>query len=358
MNATLQERLQKQLDRWQLFARCPGSTVTLLDSMLGSWNGASGYANVDTMEPMPIGAQCYIYSITKTFTAIRILQLVETGAVILTDPITRYLPELSLPPTITVRRLLNHTSGVPSYTNLPAYLPANLAAPSKPWSFDEVLQLTCQGELDFVPGEGWSYSNTGYMLLHRLIEIATKENYAAAIAHGIIQPLGLQQTYAATKVDTGQLVPGYCTYLNKQYVMEDVTPHYHPGWCLTGLIVSTTAEIAQLYQALFNGQLVNASSLKEMTTWVPSGDPPRPDQIPPPFFVKPSYGLGLMIDPGWGFGGLYGHGGDGPGFNTWAMYLPDFHGRPLTLVVFCNATMGGHPFRLTKNLLRTLVTEA
>lgn len=354
MEIALQGRLQTQLDSWQLFAPCPGVTVTVLDSALGSWSSGSGYANVDTMEPMVAGAQCYIYSITKTFTAIQVLQLVEAGTVALDDPITRYLSELAFPSTVTIRRLLNHTSGVPSYTDLPSYLPANLASPSIPWSFEEVQQLTCHSELDFVPGEGWHYSNTGYMLLHQLIEIVTQQRYADAIAQNIIQPLGLQNTYVATEVDTGRLVPGYCHYLNNLFAMEDVMLRYHPGWCLTGLIVSTTAEIAQLYQAFFSGQLVNTHSLIEMTTSVPAGSPPRPNQIPPPFWVKPSYGLGLMIDPEWPFGGWYGHGGDGPGFNTWAMYLPDFDGRQLALVVFCNATMSGHPFRLVKSLLRTL----
>ena len=61
-----------------------------------------------------------------------------------------------------------------------------------------------------------------------------------------------------------------------------------------------------------------------------------------------------MIDPEWGFGGLYGHGGDGPGYNTWAMYLPDFHGRRLTLAVFCNTSLASHPFYLVKDLLRVL----
>jgi D-alanyl-D-alanine carboxypeptidase len=61
-----------------------------------------------------------------------------------------------------------------------------------------------------------------------------------------------------------------------------------------------------------------------------------------------------MIDPDWGHGGLFGHGGDGPGFNTWAMHLPDFHGRPVTLVAFCNTTMGGHPVNLVRDMLRVL----
>ncbi|HEY8099833.1 MAG TPA: serine hydrolase domain-containing protein [Burkholderiaceae bacterium] len=351
MNAALQNALQSQLERWQHFAPCPGTNVTIIVSDQGIWNGASGHSNVDTAEVMDRNANCYIYSITKTFTAIRILQLCEQDALSLNDPISRYLPELSHHPAINIRQLLNHTSGIPSYTDLQGYLPANLAQPSNAWSHDEVVKMTCTGELDFSPGEGWHYSNTGYMLLHRLIEAVSKRSFADNINEGIVEQIELKKTYVATGIDAGKLTPGYCPYLNDLEVMEDVTQIYHPGWCLTGLIVSTTEEIAQLYAALFNHRLINPESLKEMTRWLPCGNETHP------FFNKSCYGLGLMIDPEWQYGGFYGHGGDGPGFNTWALHLPDFEGSEVTLVVFCNATMGSHPYKLTKNLLRTLANN-
>ncbi|MBS0307841.1 MAG: beta-lactamase family protein [Proteobacteria bacterium] len=348
MSPDLQQALQKQLSRWQFFAPCPGANASVIDAGAGRWDGASGYADIDSMQPMMPEACCYIYSITKTFTAVLVLQLAEQGAVSLDAPVIDYLPELSLPAAVTVRRLLNHTAGIPSYTDLPAYMPENRASPSVPWTYEQVLEYTCGGELLFPAGEGWRYSNTGYMLLHRLIEIVTGNSFAASIARHIVAPLGLKDTYVACGVDEGRLVPGYCPYLNDQQVMQDVMRIYHPGWCLTGLIVSTTKEIASFYQALFDGRLLNPASLQQMMSWTSCGNEPHP------FFPRPGYGLGLMIDPAWGFGGLYGHGGDGPGFNTWAMHLPDFHGRPLTLVIFCNASMGAHPFQLSKNLLRVL----
>lgn len=74
-----------------------------------------------------------------------------------------------------------------------------------------------------------------------------------------------------------------------------------------------------------------------------------------PFYSgREGYGLGLMIDPGWEHGGLYGHGGDGPGYNTWAMHLPDFHGRRLSLAVFCNSSFAPHAFHLVNDLIRVL----
>jgi len=317
----------------------------------GNWTGASGYADVETKTPMSLGARFYIYSITKSFTAVRVLQLAEQSLFSLDDPIASYLSELSFPPGVTIRRLLNHTSGVPSYTDLSEYAPATRESPSRPWSYEHVLNLTCSGKLDFSPGEGWHYSNTGYMLLARLVESVTQATFARNIKEGIVGRLGLQRTSVAEDVDNGLLTPSYCRSLNNDESFENIAPLYHPGWCKTGLIISTTDDVAKFYSCLFNGSLISSQSLAQMKSWVSvSGNAGT-------FFKKPGYGLGLMIDPDWSFGGLFAHGGGGPGCRTWAMHLPDFYGRPLTLAIFCNTTMTEHPFDLTKDLLRVMKDE-
>lgn len=273
MNNGLSQALQDQLNLWQLFAPCLGANATVIDSAFGTWSAARGFAEVKTKALMPIGGLFYVYSITKTFTAIRVLQLAEQGAFSLDDPIMRHLRELALPSTVTIRRLLNHTSGLPSYTDLPTYAPAVRAQPSNPWSYDDTVALTCHGTFDFPPGEGWHYSNSGYMLLLLMIEAVTRQSFATNLEQGIIQPLKLQHTYVAEELDQGKLVPGYCRYLNEAEVMENVIPRYHPGWCKTGLVISTTEEVAQFYCALFEGRLISTMSLSTMTSWVPIGDP-------------------------------------------------------------------------------------
>jgi D-alanyl-D-alanine carboxypeptidase len=130
--------------------------------------------------------------------------------------------------------------------------------------------------------------------------------------------------------------------------MENVTSRYHPWWCKTGLIVSTTQETTRFFSALFSGALLERESFLEMQRWVLAGGDAGP------FFRKPAYGLGLMIDPDWGYGGLYGHGGGGPGYCSWAMVLPDFDGRTIVLAIFCNTSMGGQPLDLVKDLLYVL----
>ncbi len=348
MKADLAKALQEQLNQSLLFASCLGINVTINDDKNGFWSSASGYIDPGTKAPLPVDGQFYIYSITKTFTAVRLLQIVARNNVSLDDPIINWFPDLPFPSTITLRRLLNHTSGVPSYTSLNAYMPAVQQNPSDPWKYEQVEKLTCHGELDFDPGSRWSYSNTGYMLLLKLIERITGRTFAETVRESLVDPLELSRTYVAEDIDRGHLVPGYCRYLNEKCVMENVISRYHPGWCATGLVVSTTREIVQFYDALFSGKLIGLKMLDEMLTCVSIGEDAGR------FFGKPSYGLGLMIDPESPYGECFGHGGDGPGYNTWAMYLPNFNGRKLTLAVFCNTSMAGHPFDLVNDLLDVL----
>lgn len=347
MDSSQQKALQNTFDRWHLAAPCFGANLSIDHAELGRCDLATGLSDPDTHAPMPPLAPSYVYSITKTFTAIRVLQLVEQGLCSLDDPISRYLPNPELPAAVVLRRLLNHTAGVPNYTEQPDYVPDSAAKPGEPWTTVEVLDRCCRGELDFAPGEGWHYSNTGYLLLLLLIEKLTDESYAANITRHIIEPLGLANTRVESGIDDSRLTPGYCRLHNPARRMENIVGRYHSGWCLTGLISSTTAEINRLYRALFDGELLSADSLDEMTRWVDIRQPGHPTN------VKPGYGLGLMIDlEQWG--GSYGHGGSGPGFNTLATHLPNFPDGALTITVFCNTSMGGHPVFLLQDLLRVL----
>ncbi|MUL35906.1 serine hydrolase domain-containing protein [Gloeocapsopsis dulcis] len=348
MNPSFETVLQKQLDESLLFTPCLGINVTIHNEKYGFWTGSSGFLEPKTRTPMPIDGQFYIYSITKTFTAVCLLQMVQKGKLSLDDVIAHWLPNLPFPPSVTIRRLLNHTSGVPNYSSLAAYMPAVEESPSFPWSYNKFLELTCQGKLDFEPGSSWNYSNTGYMLLLKLIETITEDTFFNTLKKQIFQPLELQKTYVAQNIDKETLVPGFCRYLNPTRLLENVILKYHPGWCATGVVVSTTNDIVQFYENIFSGNLLYSEQLKEMRQYVSIG------QNTSPFFQKPCYGLGLMIDPESVHGKKFGHGGDGPGYNTWVMHLPNFQGRKLTMAVFCNTSMGSHPFNLINDLLYIL----
>ena len=339
--------LQKIIDDWQYFAPCLGANITVYDSNYGYTNFSSGLKSINPEKQLTSQEQFYIYSITKTFTAILVMQLVEKKLVTLNAPITKYLKIIKLPNEVTVAHLLNHNSGVPNYTDLTNYLSENRAKPSDPWSFEYVIEKTCNGELDFSPGEQWHYSNTGYMLLLLMIESITNKTFSKNVKELIIDRIGLKNTYVAEDIDNN-ITNGYCRYLNDKREMKNIKDVYNPWWCKTGLIVSTSLEITKLYHALFSGQLVSKVSLSEMTKPIPIG------QDAGPHFKKPSYGFGLMIDLDNTYGASYGHGGDGAGFNTWSVYYPDFNGKTIGVTVFCNTSMTGHPFFLVNEVLEKL----
>ena len=340
------QELQKIIDDWQCFAPYLGTNITIYDSNYGYSDYTSGYKSINPEQLLKSKELFYIYSITKTFTAILVMQLVEKKLLDLNDPITKYLTNIQLPKEVTIKHLLNHTSGVPSYTDLPNYMSASREKPAEPWTFEYVIKKTCNGKLDFAPEEKWHYSNTGYMLLLLLIESLTNKSFAKNVNDLIVKKIELKNTYVAEKIDT-KITKGYCRYLNDKREMKNITNIYNPWWCKTGLIVSTSYEITKLYNALFSGQLVNSTSLTAMTKTSLVGQPADFH------FKKPSYGFGIMSDPENKFGCSYGHGGDGPGFNTWSVYYPDFYGRAVGVTVFCN-TSGDHPLFLVNEILEKL----
>jgi len=112
------------------------------------------------------------YSITKTITAILLLQLAELGQLSVNDPLSRWFPRISHSTKISLRQLLNHTAGIPDYGGLRVYHEAVRSAPSAPWTFERFAAETFEKGLRFEPGTGWAYSNPAYMLLRRIIEVS------------------------------------------------------------------------------------------------------------------------------------------------------------------------------------------
>ncbi len=347
MDNTLEELCFSQLNQSLHFTACMGVNVAINDEKHGVWLGSSGFSDLDAKEVLGVNCSFYIYSITKTFVSVCLLRLAQDGLLDLDDPLTKWLPEMPFQDSVTLRRLLNHTSGIPSYTSREDYLPAVRENASIPWTHEKVAELTCTGKLDFEPGEKWSYSNTGYMLLYKVIE-AVSGNFAQALEEKVFSVLDLKNTYVAHQIDKkGVLTPGYCRYLNSERKIENVIPRYHPDWCATGLIVSTTEEVVKFYNSIFSGKLLDSQYLEQMLTLVPTGTSHN-------WYKKTCYGLGIMADPESRHGEKFGHGGDGPGYNLWAMHLPNFHGRKLTLAVFCNTSLCDHPYPMVDDLLRVL----
>jgi D-alanyl-D-alanine carboxypeptidase len=274
------------------------------------------------------------YSITKTFTAALVLKLCEAGRLSLEDPLARWFPDIDRAERISVRRLLNHTAGIPDYGRIAAYHDSVRSSPSVPWSFERFAAETFEQGLWFEPGQSWEYSNPGYMLVKRIAETVAGASFRSLVFELITQPLGLRRTFVAESIeDLAALAPGPSSLLAVDSSPRDVRACYHPGWVSHGVVASTPSEVVRFLDALFRGQLLSARSLGEMTALVVIREElcAAPSELPRRW-GRPSYGLGLVADPASPWGLILGHGGGGPCYHSSAFHAPDLGGASVCVM--------------------------
>jgi D-alanyl-D-alanine carboxypeptidase len=204
------------------------------------------------------------------------------------------------------------------------------SSPSTPWSFERFAAETFEKGLWFEPGQGWAYSNPGYMLLKRVAEIVTGASYRELITERIAGPLGLRRTFVAESVaDLAALAPGTSCALSSDGAPRDVRISYHPGWVSHGVIASTASDLVRFLDGLFRGELLSPRSLVQMTELVAVPTDPAvasSAQDPHSRRGRPSYGLGLMGDPASPWGMVVGHNGGGPCYSASAFHAFDLGG--------------------------------
>lgn len=336
--------VQEALDE----AATPGAAVALLIDGRSAFVAGVGARDLYGATPLDLDARCYIYSITKPLLATVALQLVAEGRLALDTFIQTYLLDLPLAAPATLRELLNHTGGFPDYGGMPEYRVALTADPTRPWTTDEFLARTLPRGPLFVPGEGWAYSNLGYLIVRMAIERVTGAALGDVLRRRLFAPLGLQNTFVAeTLADAATLTPGHSTLLDPAGRLTDVTRRYHPGWVAHGVVISTAPELARLVEALFTGDLLPPPLLATMLapTPVPGGHP---------LFRQTAYGLGVMLDPRSPHGLVAGHGGEGPGYSAAALHFPDVSGRRVTGVALANRDRHDLGLRIVFALARAL----
>lgn len=250
----------------------PGVALQIQDPD-GLWIGASGQCDLDANKAFAPLTRSRIGSVSKVFTATAVMLLVEEGRLGLDDPIADHLDaELARhvvnSTTITVRQLLNHSSGLPRE---PGYVSAIHALdiigddPKQEGSFaDYVAALRDQPAL-FEPGQGWSYSNFGYALLGLIMEQATGQGHAEVLRSRLFEPLGLADTfYDAEQFTPAGLARGYMDFYGDGGLTDasdwDVHQVVGPG----GAIVSTVHDMGTFLQALFGGQVLSEASLEQL----------------------------------------------------------------------------------------------
>ncbi|MBF9128464.1 beta-lactamase family protein [Plantactinospora sp. S1510] len=247
-----------------------------VNSGAGCWTGRSGVADLRTGAPVPDGARFRIGSVTKVFTATVVLQLVAEGRVGLDVPVQRYLPRL-LPadyPAVTVRQLLDHTSGLPSPT-LPDGVEWQLAHRFDRWTPEQIVRAALRNERAFEPGDKQHYTNMGYIVAGMLIERVTGHSYAHEMRERIFEPLGLRDTYVpgADPTIRGPHAHGYQTVSrNGRTTLVDVTNWSQTMTPAAGDMISTLADLDTFLRELFAGRLLPAAQLDEMFTLPETSD--------------------------------------------------------------------------------------
>jgi CubicO group peptidase (beta-lactamase class C family) len=241
------------------------------------------------------------WSFTKTILAAAALALVRDGRLALDRAVTGR--------PFTLRQLLQHRAGVADYGDLAAYHEA-VARGDAPWSVSELLERTGAARLRYEPGQGWSYSNIGYLMVRELIEETIGEDLNAAISRLVLHPLGVVE---ARIVQTPADLAG---------VAMGAASSYDPGWVYHGLVVGPLRDAGLLLDRLMTGELLPPHLLEAMAGAHPAGGP-----FPGRPWKTPGYGLGLMIGIASGGHKVMGHTGRGPGSVIAVYHQPEAEPR-------------------------------
>lgn len=218
----------------------------------------SGLASVENNVAINADTRFRIGSTTKTFTAVLIMQLVEQDKLSLDDTLRKHFNEkFNNSNKITIRHLLNHSSGIPNFTQQPAY--ANyMTRPQKP---ETMLKRVLTLGSDFEPGSDHRYSNSNFLLLGLIIEKIYDKSYAEVLAEKITRPLDLKNTYYGNRIETEENEASSYRF-NENWVLQSETHMSVPH--AAGAIVSTARETTLFVEALFTGKLISEASLETM----------------------------------------------------------------------------------------------
>lgn len=310
------------------------------------WNGVSGISyDIVPMEPNSIFG---IGSVTKNFVAALTLTLAEKDVLSLDDPISKWLPTYNhVDGNITIRQLLNHTSGLYMFWDNQEIWDDLIADRTKYFTPEEVLEYIKEPYFD--AGDGWRYSNTNYLLLAMIVNKATGSNLSNELNNRFYQPLGLSNFYLSQE----ESIPAHQAHVysdNWDGPIRDVTflprtSHESITYGSSG-IFTTSENLARWSHALFGGRILNEQSLNEMLNFV---------EFKPVSNMR-AYGLGVQeFRKNISFGErAIGHAGGNIGTTTYMVYLPDHH---VSIVVMINAFPNDGAEEITKGLEKVILQD-
>jgi D-alanyl-D-alanine carboxypeptidase len=298
-------QLQRAVDR-VVATGAPGAIALVRDGDR-TVRVAAGHARLATRRPLRATDRFRVGSATKTFVAAVALQLAGEGKLALSDSVERWLPGL-VPNggAITIHQLLNHTSGLADYANDEddTFILEALADRFRTWTPRELVAIATAQPPLFAPGERWSYSNTGYILLGLIVEAASGKPLETELRERVFAPLRLRATsFDAGPRIAGRHAHGYSRFGAKHRFDISVINQTWAG--AAGAVASTVGDLARFQRALLDGRLLRPDLLAQMRTTVPTGSRVQ------------TYGLGLIRfrHP---CGTFWGHGGETLGYITYA----------------------------------------
>lgn len=285
----------------------PGAAVIITQGGRTIYARGRGLADVEARTPITPDNVFRLGSITKQFTAVVILQLVQEGRISLDDPLSRFIPDYPQPgASATVRQLLNHTSGIQSYTGIPGWMAGD--NPARARTTDEMIAEFRDRPPPNRPGQVWAYNNSGYVLLGAIIERVTGTPWHQAIEERIARPLGLTTIgYGAEREDRPGMARGYTETEGQVAPMRRLhmsVPH------AAGALIGTAGDLARWSHALHRGRVVSPEMYAQMI---------RP--APLPEGRTHPYGMGLAFDQVRGRATID-HSGGIFGFSTYGTYMP------------------------------------
>ena len=274
--------LQRVLDATVADGVIPGAVLSVTIPSYQVWSSASGLADPQQQVPMQVDTPVRIGSLTKMFTAVVVLQLVEEGTIDLDTPISTWLPGVLTPSdTITVRQLLSHTTGLYDYLEDRSFVEQAYQESERVRTPDELVAYAQQFPSLFAPGTAgaWDYSSTNYVVLGMLVEQVTGQSLGAVMQQRIFAPLELTDTSFAMD----EMVPGQAQGFSGTTNRTAVAMSFAFG---TANIVSTVADLQRFANALFGGELLQPATMTAMQTFVDGNGQYNMPAL--------EYGLGLM----------------------------------------------------------------
>jgi len=328
--------IQKTIDSLVVENGLPGLNLSIITSKGRKENYSSGYADVETQTELNADHVLFSGSIGKTYAVAVLMQLVDEGKINLEDRFIdhfadtewlQYLPNIN---SISIKMLLQHTSGLPRYMMKPEIWTTIKEEPDKVWTYRERMSYIFNDEPVHEAGKGWGYSDTGYILLGMLIEKITGKYYYDVVFERILNRLTLKDTYPSVKRNMYNLPQGYSqlpeSFQMPEKVVTDGNYCFNPQleWSGGGF-ASTTPDLARWAEVYYKGPVFSDSLFKKVITPNEQG-----------YMIQPglSYGMGSFIFDT-KHGKAYAHSGFVPGFLSMFAHYPDL-GISVALQINCD----------------------